>query len=172
MTTSSISPPARLATRSQFHFTVRPAAADDAEALLHFFEGVSVEDLRFRFFSALEHVRPEQVAALVKVDHSKTENFLAFAEDGTLVATAMLACDGSFETAEVAIAIREDHKGRGIGWTLLGYVAEQARARGVKRLQSIESRDNHSAIELEREMGFTAHEDPDDPSLMVLERRF
>lgn len=173
MTTPDTTPPSvRLTTRSNFVFTVRPSTAEDAGPLLAFFEGVSLEDLRFRFFTSVAHVRPEQIATLIDVDHHKTENFLAFAEDGSLVATAMLACDPSFESAEVAIAIRQDHKGLGIGWTLLDYVARQARERGVKRLLSIESRDNHSAIELEREMGFSAREDPDDPSLVVLETRF
>ena len=47
----------------------------------------------------------------------------------------------------------------------------EAKRRGVKTLQSIESRSNHQAIELEREMGFTARTLDDDPTLVVLEAK-
>ena len=62
MTADSIALPTRLTTRSRLGITVRPATPEDAVALTGFFDGVSVEDLRFRFLSALEHVRPERYA--------------------------------------------------------------------------------------------------------------
>lgn len=41
---------------------------------------------------------------------------------------------------------------------------------GVKEVESMELRENHAAIELEREMGFTAPRYPGDPTLMFLQR--
>ena len=73
---------------------------------------------------------------------------------------------------EVAISILPELKGKGIGWTLLDHMAQEARHWGIKKLQSIESRDNHAAISLEREMGFTARAVEGDPALMLLERQF
>ena len=157
-----------LRTRSGFRFEVRPASPDDEPALADFFHHVSPDDLRFRFLSALDEVPHAQLALLTRVDHERTENYLAF--DGeTMVATAMLAADASLETSEVAISVRADYKGRGIGWTLLEHVARAARAKGIKKLQSIESCDNHAAIELEREMGFTARPYPGDATLILVE---
>ena len=93
---------------------------------------------------------------LVEVDHARTENFLAFDAGGDiLVATAMLAAEPSLDRAEVAIATRSDFKNRGVGWTMLEYVSDHATAKGIKTLESIECRDNRSAINLEQEMGFT-----------------
>jgi L-amino acid N-acyltransferase YncA len=106
------------------------------------------------------------------VDHRQKENFLAFAADGaTIIATAMLACDAAMQTGEVAISIRSDHKGRGVSWELLEHVAHFAEANGVQTLQSIESHANHAAIELERDMGFTARTYPGDSTLMLVERK-
>lgn len=170
--TATLTAPAELHTRTGARLFVRPADPEDAAVLVAFFEQVSAEDLRFRFLSAVHHVPAGQIEAMVDVDHQRSENFLAFDEHGDMVATAVLGCDAAYDTAEVAIAIRRDRKGQGIGWTLLDHVARAARARGIRRLQSIESRDNHSAIELEREMGFVARECPDDPSLMLLEIHF
>jgi acetyltransferase len=172
MSATAAAAPVELRTRSGVSLFVRPAAPDDAPLLVAFFEQVSAEDLRFRFLSAVHHVPAGQIEAMVDIDHQRSENFLAFDAQGEMVATAVLGCDAALDTAEVAIAIRRDRKGQGIGWTLLEHVAREAKSRGIKRLQSIESRDNHSAIELEREMGFVARECPDDPSLMLLEIHF
>ena len=96
--------------------------------------------------------------------------YLAFDGD-TLIATAMLAADSEMERAEVAISIREDYKNRGLGWTLLDHVAHAAAAKGIKFLESIESRDNVEAIALEKEMGFTATAYPGDATLVLVQKK-
>jgi acetyltransferase len=110
------------------------------------------------------------LAALTHVDHQHAESFIAIDLPGDrVIASAMLAADAQMKTAEVAISIDSEYKNRGIGWVLLEHIARYARAHGVKTLQSIESRENHAAIELEREMGFTARPFPDDSTLMIVE---
>lgn len=158
-----------LVTRSGYRFHVRPAMELDAEALDSFFAHVSLADLRFRFLTGVAHVPQETIAHMVRVDHRKTENFLAIDPDGSLVGSAMVAADDRLDVAEVAISVHEDFKGRGIGWMLLEHVAAYAKAKGIHKLQSIESRENHEAIELEREMGFTARPCPDEPGLVLVE---
>lgn len=161
-----------LKTRTGFAFHVRPVETDDEPALADLFAHVTHDDLRFRFLSGMNVIGHDRLMALINVDHRQKESFLAIAKDGkTVIATAMLACDAAMETGEVAISIRSDFKGRGISWELLAHVARFAEAVGVKTLQSIESCDNHAAIELEREMGFTAHSYPGDATLMLVERR-
>lgn len=173
MMTATTAEPVQLPTRSGLIIDVRTVRPDDEALLKDFFDHVSNEDRRFRFFTASPHLQPHQAAALIDVDHQQTESYLAFtAEGGQLVGSAMLACDDAMETAEVAISIRADRKGQGVGWSLLNYLTAEAKARGVKRLQSIESRENHLAIELEREMGFVAREVEGDPSVVLLEVRF
>lgn len=160
-----------LTTRSGFCFYVRPATPADEPALGELFRHVSREDMRFRFLSAVREVGRDRLVEMTAVDHDRTEDFLAFDDDGrTLVASAMLALDTTRERAEVAIAVREDFKGRGIGWTLLEHVARYAEARGVKVLESVESRENHAAIELEREVGFTVEACPGDATLVIVRR--
>ncbi|MGB3390684.1 MAG: GNAT family N-acetyltransferase [Pseudaminobacter sp.] len=108
---------------------------------------------------------------MTDVDHELTENFLAFADGGNaIIATAMVACDRSMTKAEVAISVRADHKHQGVAWELLRHVARYAEARGVRALESIESRENHEAIELEREQGFVAVTYPDDPTLLLIRK--
>lgn len=166
-----IQPSQLLSTRSGFTFQVRPARPADDGTVAEFFTHVTREDLRFRFLTALSDVGPAQITALTHVDHRWSENFLAFTSDGsTMIATAMLACDRNFDRGEVAIAIRKDFKANGIGWALLAHVARVADANGVKVLEAIESRANHAAIEVERDMGFTVEPYPGDSTLLCVSR--
>ena len=162
---------ADLVTRSGHAFHVRPASPADEAALAEFFTHVDKEDLRFRFLTAVQKVGHDQLRALVTVDHNRTENFLAFEpRTGLMIATAMLAVDDTLTNAEIALAIRADFKRGGISWTLLDHVARFAVAKGVKTVESMESRDNHAAIALERERGWTASPCPGDPTVMVLRK--
>lgn len=162
----------RITTRSGVKLNVRPASPEDEALLEAFFGRVTPEDLRFRFLSPVRKPGHDMVAPLVQVDHTTTENFLAFAEDGdTLVATAMIAAEPSLERAEVAIAVSADFKHKGVGWSLLELVADYARARGIKAIESVEARDNREAIGLEQEMGFAATAYPGDSTLVLLRKQ-
>jgi acetyltransferase len=167
-----VSEEARLTTRSGLVLDVRAARADDALLLAGLFEHVSPEDLRFRFLTPLAHVSAAQIAEMVHVDPTRGVHLLAFdAASGACVASAMLVGEKSGEEAEVAISVDAAYRGRGIGWTLLDHVARRARARGYKRLRSVESRANHAAIALERELGFTVRDLPGDPGSVIVEAR-
>lgn len=172
-TMAELAPLRELVTREGLVLDVRPAFAEDDDLLEAFFDKVSAEDRRFRFLAASQHVGHDQIVPLTHVDHWRTESFLAFDRaSGALIATAMLACDARMDTGEIAVSVRSDFRGRGAGWTMLDLLSEEARKRGLKRVISIEDRDNHAAIELEREKGFEAHGMDGDPHLVMLEKRF
>ena len=160
-----------LVTRSGVRLQVRPAGPGDEPLLAEFFRHVSPEDLRFRFLAGIREVSHERLLAMTRVDHETTENFLAFADGGDkVVATAMIARDGSGRKAEVAISVRADYKQKGVAWELLRYVSRYASERGIRVLESIESRENHEAVELEREQGFIATTFEEDPTLMLIRK--
>ena len=160
-----------LTTRTGFRFHVRPVIVSDDHIMKEFFSHVTREDLRFRFLSSMHEVSSDQISMLIHPDHDRAESFVAFTEDRSMmIATGMLACDNGFNHGEVAIVIREDHKRKGISWELLAYIARFAEAKGVKTIESIERRENHQAIELQRDMGFVAQSYPGDATLMLLTR--
>ncbi|OYX63317.1 MAG: GNAT family N-acetyltransferase [Sphingomonadales bacterium 32-64-17] len=163
----------QLVTRTGFKFGVRAVAAADEPALADFFRQVTPDDLRFRFLSAVREVSHARLEEMINVDQERTESFIVTAPDegDAIVAAAMLAADPAGERAEVAISMRADHKGLGIGWTLLDHLAKHAEAKGVRVLESVESRANRAAISLEREMGFIAEPVEGDSTLVVLRRQ-
>ncbi len=160
-----------LTTADGSRFRVRSARAEDDGTIKDFFSHVSRTDLRFRFLSGINEVSPAQIAMLAHPDRAQSESYLAFTADGSMmIASGMLAGDDAGEHGEVAIAIREDHKHKGVGWSFLSYIAQQAAAKGLKTLESIESRENHEAIAVERDMGFAVRDVPDDPSHVIVSR--
>jgi len=169
----TVCPTIPLATRSGIELDVRPATADDEAALGSFFERVSQDDRRFRFLAAADHVGHQQLAPLVEADHFRSESYIAFNRaSGQIVASGLLACDGPLENAEIAISVCQNHRGKGVGWAMLDLLAQKAEQRGVRRAIAIESRDNHAAIEMERERGFVPEAFEGDPNLVTLVKTF
>lgn len=152
---------------------IRAARPDDEALLTELFRTVSPEDLRFRFLSSLSRVPPEQIHRMTNVDHETAESYLAFLRDNLEmpVATAMLASDPTGKRAEVAISLHADYRQRGIGWEMLSFLSEQAEARGIEVIESIESRDNRAALEVERDMDFQLESIPGDPTLVLVSKR-
>jgi len=162
---------AQVETRTGLKLNVRSVSPDDEQAVIDFFKQIAPEDLRFRFLSSMNAVGSALAHELVDVDHIETENLLAFdSEDGSLVASAMVAADDKASDAEVAVAVRSDCKGQGVGWAMLNHACDFARVRGFERIHSIELSDNRSVISLEKEMGFEARPCPDGMTLTILSK--
>ncbi len=82
-------------------FTIRPIRPEDAAAHSAFFNRLSPEDVRFRFFSALRELSAEQTARLTQVDYEREIAFIAVR-------------DTTGETVGVSRLVREfgHHRGR------------------------------------------------------------
>lgn len=159
---------AELVARTGRRFHVRPVRPDDEARLAEFFEHVSPDDLRFRFLSGVTEVRHDQLAAMTRVDYRRTITFLAFDEDNeTVIATAMLAAEPDRARAEIALATRQELKNSGISWSLLEHVLRYAKAERIGKIEAIEYADHESALQMERELGFTIASDPDDPTIRI-----
>jgi GNAT superfamily N-acetyltransferase len=158
-----------LTTWKDVTFRVRPFQPDDEGLLAEFFTHVSPDDRRFRFLADVSEVGPAHLQSLITVDHERSENFLAF-DKGMLIGSAMLAADAALERAEVAVSLRADYKNMGIGWALLDHLANYARRRNIRRIESVESRENRQALAVETDMGFKTKPFPGDPTLVLVSK--
>ncbi len=147
---------------------IRSASPADRPKILSFLQATNAPDLRFRFMSA---VKPSDALAriLTNVDHRSTEDLLAFdRKDGSVAATAMVAQGSDADSAEIAVLVRSDLKGHGIGWDMLERACEYARSHGYHHADCIESSSNQDAISLEREQGFKSRLHPGAAELTIL----
>ena len=159
-----------LTTRTGFGFNVRHAIPSDQDTVAEFFKHVTPEDMRFRFLSSMKSVSRERLLEMTRADDPRMVNFLALAPDDTLLAVAMLSVGADARRGEVALTIRDDYKHQGISWEMLAHICRYAQENDFKSIESLESRENHAAINLERDMEFKAYDDEDDPSVVVLRR--
>ena len=161
--------PADLTTRSGVKLHVRPGQPSDVDLLAELFRHVSPEDLRFRFMGTVKQVRRDQLAMLLDAKQGMT-TFIALAEGDLPVACCTLADEPDGRSADATLSVRSDWKGRGISWTLLEHVLACAAARGLTRVNSLESGDDREAINLQREMGFVARLHSADPLEFTLSK--
>lgn len=124
---------------------------EDLSLMIHFFHHLSPESRWRRFNIDLTHVGPERIERtarqLAEVDN-RTQGgaVMALTEEDRveiLVGVVRLgrdAEDGS--RAEVAIVVRDDYQGQGIGSHLLGEVIKLAKEMGVHSLSAVTQHDN------------------------------
>ena len=150
----------RLILRDGTTAQIRPARPKDCEALRAFFERLSPESRRRRFFS-VSPPRPELLTTLC--DDSDPQSALTLvvirAEEGEsrIVATgSYLAKNDS--TAEVAFAVDDALHGKGLGTLLLERLALLAVRNGFTRFWAVTHADNQAMRDVFRESGFTVEE--------------
>ncbi len=156
----------RLITRSGCMFDVRPAHAGDEEKLSVLFAHITAEDKAFLILTG-----HSETIKIANIDHHPSKTFLAFVDnEEEVIAAATLDCDTDRNHCDVNLIIRSDFKNDGVSWELLAHVVRYAEAIAVTSLESVEAQENHAAINLEREMGFTQQIHPDNSALVLMRK--
>ena len=124
--------------------TIRPIRPDDAAALERFYESLSDESRRRRFFACTRGLSHPQATQFCCTDHDHREGFVALAEDGAAARIVGHVCleparDG---TAEIALAVADELQGRGIGRALMESSVAWAHRVGIDRLSATMLSDN------------------------------
>jgi acetyltransferase len=161
--------PRRLEETVDWHgerLTIRPIRPEDEAMHRAFVESMTPEDLRLRFFSAVRSFDHTQLARMTQIDYDREMALVAVVagEDGQprTLGVARAVADPDNETAEFAVAILSDLKGRGLGRLLMTRIIAYVRSRGTHWLLGEALRENAPMIALARKCGFTVTptEDP------------
>jgi acetyltransferase len=147
---------------------VRPMRPEDEPAIAALFSRVSREDLRLRFFHAMKEFSHAFVARLTQLDYARAMAFVATdAATGEIIGAVRLHSDSRYETAEYAILLRSDLKGKGLGWSLMQLLIAYARSEGLKSLSGAVLRENATMLTMCRDLGFDIRSDPRDASVVL-----
>jgi len=153
------------------HFTVnvRPMRPEDEPAIIAFLGRVNREDLRLRFFHAMKEFSHTFVGRLTQLDYARAMAFVATdPASGDVIGVVRLHSDSRYETAEYAILLRSDLKGKGLGWALMQLLIDYARSEGLKILSGTVLRENSTMLAMCRELGFDIASDPRDAAVAVV----
>ncbi|MEA2776742.1 MAG: acetyltransferase [Acetobacteraceae bacterium] len=147
--------------------TIRAIRPEDAKAHTAFFSRLSPQDIRYRFFSAMRELTPEQTVRLTQVDYDREMAFIAVREaSGETVGVSRLACDSDGRSGEFAVIVQADMKGRGLASHLMRRLTDWARIRGLREIEGQILADNQPMLAFIRHLGFTVHRMVDDPEVM------
>jgi acetyltransferase len=110
-----------------------------------------------------------QLARMTQIDYDREMALIATVQrdDGSTYTLGVVRAiaDPDNETAEFAIAVRSDQKGKGLGRLLMERIIAYARARGTHWLVGEALRENAGMIGLAKVRGFTVHT-TDDPAVV------
>jgi acetyltransferase len=147
--------------------TIRPIRPEDAQAHTAFFSRLSPQDIRFRFFSAMRELSPEQTVRLTQVDYDREMAFIAVRDStGETVGVSRLACGPDERSGEFAVIVQGDMKGRGLASHLMRRLIEWGRTRGLQEIEGQVLADNQPMLSFVRHLGFSVHRMVDDPEVM------
>ncbi|MFC6655277.1 GNAT family N-acetyltransferase [Roseibium salinum] len=148
---------------------VRPVRPEDEELFKAFFEAVTPEDLRLRFFAPVRDFSHRFLARLTQLDYARAIAFAAVDPDtGSLLGVVRLHADPDHQTGEYAVMVRSDLKGQGLGWALMKLIIRYARADGIETIKGEVLKENTSMISMCQALGFTIGTSPDDPGIALV----
>ena len=148
---------------------VRPMRPDDEPAIVRLLQNVSSEDLRLRFFHSVKEFSHQFVGRLSQLDYARAMAFVALDPvSKEITGVVRLHSDSRHETAEYAILLRSDLKGKGLGWALMQLLIEYARAEGLQSLYGEVLNENTTMLAMCRDLGFKITGDPKDRCLSVV----
>jgi acetyltransferase len=166
-----ISPyPAELATSFETKgetFTIRPIRPEDASAHAAFFTRLSPEDVRFRFFSPMRTLPPEQTARMTDVDYDREIAFIAVRENNETAGVARLIRNDTDGTrAEFAIVIDAGAKRKGVATLLMRAIIDWGKTQGVILINGQILADNTAMLAFVRHLGFTVAHIPGESDIV------
>jgi acetyltransferase len=148
-------------------FTIRPIRPEDAVAHGEFFGRLTPEDVRYRFFSALRELSPEQMARLTQIDYEREMAFIAVLEPaGATVGVARLVRDPNGGGGEFAVVVQRDMTGCGLARHLMERLIAWGRSQGMTEITGQVLADNHPMLGFVRRLGFSVHRTPGEEDLV------
>lgn len=157
----------RFALKDGTRIFVRPVRPEDEETYRAFFQGVSADDLRLRFFAPVHDFSHAFLARLTQVDYARVYAVAAFDEaSGVMVGGIRLVPDAERISGEYAILVAPSVKGKGLGRALMQRMIAMAGEMGFERVEGYVLAENEPMLRTARRLGFTARADPQERGVM------
>ncbi len=136
---------------------LRPIRPEDAPQHQQFFSALAADDIRLRFFSAVRELPPAQLARLTQIDYDRAMAFIATRPNAQGQAETLgvvrAVTDPDNQSAEFAIIVRSDLKGRGLGRILFQKLVDYFRANGTGEIVGDALSENGGVQKLIRDFG-------------------
>ena len=164
----------RWTTKGGEGLTIRPIRPEDAEAHAAFFGRLTPEDIRWRFFSQLKELPPQQIARMTQIDYDREMAFVAVrpGADGAeeLLGVSRLIREPDGVTGEFAVIVDRRMKGQGLGRHLMERLFAWGHAAGIATIAGQVLADNAPMLAFVRGLGFTLKRSAEDEDIFDVRR--
>ncbi len=148
---------------------VRPVRPDDEDLFRTFFEQISPDDLRLRFFAPVKDFNHKFLSRLTQLDYDRAMALAAIdPQTGALLGVVRLHADPDHRTGEYAVMVRSDLKGRGLGWALMKLIIRYAQVDGIETIKGEVLKENTSMLAMCGALGFAIATSPDDAAIAIV----
>ena len=125
-----------------------------------------------RFFERVKEFSHAFIARFTQIDYARAMAFVLIDEvSGEMLGVGRLHRLSHEDSAEFAVLVRSDLKGRGLGWLLMQTLLEYARTEGVGTVQGEVLAENATMLRMCAELGFSVSASPNDWNVRVVKRR-
>jgi acetyltransferase len=150
---------------------VRPIRPEDEALYPDFLAAVSAQDIRLRFFAPVKELNHAAIARLTQIDYARAMAFIAIDKaSGGMLGVGRLHANANYDTAEYAVLVRSDLKGKGLGWLLMQTMIDYARSEGLKTIEGQVLVENTTMLRMCEELGFSITPDPDENDTVIVRR--
>ena len=152
---------------------IRPVRPEDAEGEQSFVRSLSTEARRMRFMGAISELTPEMLARFTQIDYDREMGLLAIIEEkGQLVqqGVARYTINPDGESCEFAVVVKDNQQHRGIGTRLMQTLIDAAREHRLTKIEGKVLAENIKMLQLMTELGFEQRTDPEERSVILVER--
>jgi acetyltransferase len=153
---------------------LRRLHAEDRPLIEEFLARIDSEDLRMRFFGGFRAVPPSLLDHLLRVDDLERLALVVIGTDGCgrrEVLAVGRAHPSADTTAELALLVRSNLKGLGLGSALLARLIALCRIRGISELVAEVLQQNARMLRLAKRFGFRRQDAQFGTVRLVLELR-
>lgn len=150
---------------------VRPIRPEDETLYPDFLSEVTAGDMRLRFFAPVKEFNHAAIARLTQIDYARAMAFIAIDKaSGGMLGVGRLHANANYDTAEYAVLVRSDLKGKGLGWLLMQTMIDYARSEGLKSIEGQVLVENTTMLRMCEELGFSITPDPDESDTVIVRR--
>ncbi|UTW46769.1 GNAT family N-acetyltransferase [Bacterioplanoides sp. SCSIO 12839] len=138
------------------HYRIRPIRGEDEPLLEQFYQRLSQESLRLRFFTARRQFDHKELARFTQIDYDREMAFVAI-RDNKLYGVVRAWVDPDDVTAEYSVIIDDECRGEGLGHHLMTRIIEYLTDRGVLQVFGTVLPHNSGMLGLCEHLGFVLH---------------
>jgi acetyltransferase len=136
---------------------LRPIKPEDEPMWLEWFQSLSEESIRYRFFQMLKDTPHEVRVRYCNIDYDREVALVAeIVENGKrkILGVTRLSKESDGKHGEMAFIVSDYWQGLGLGTKLVDYTLDIAKEQGVENVYAIMLQDNYRALSLAKKMGF------------------